>query len=120
MPVLRLKPFFKASDSLQFEQITFVSTKGVTMTTINETMEVLDAVEVMIEQYKSAMADGSINLFDIPKLLPIIVALKDAAQGLSLVPEELKDLDEEEMAELFGKVAGIATMLIDLFKVEQK
>jgi len=90
------------------------------MTTIIETMEVLDSVEVMVEQYKAAIADGSINLFDLPKLLPIIVALKDAAQGLSMVPEELKDLDEEEMAELFGKIAGIASQIIDLFKVEEK
>lgn len=90
------------------------------MTTIIETTEALDSIEVMIEQYKAAMEDGSIGIFDLPKLLPIFVAIKHAAEGLSLIPAELKDVDEEEMAHLFAKVAGIATQLIELFKDQPK
>lgn len=86
---------------------------------IKETMEVLDGVVKILEEYKAAMEDGSIGVLDIPKLLPVFFALKSGLTGIGLVPAELKDLDDEELAAIFAKMTEITSMIIGILQPKE-
>ena len=83
-------------------------------TGIKETMDVLETVKVSLVELKDALADGSIDLADLPKLWPVIASAKDAVIGLSEVPVELMDLDQNEIKTVVGKIAEILALVVDL------
>lgn len=70
---------------------------------IKETLEVLAAVEVSCDAVVSACADGKIGLTDARFMFAPAKAAVVAAQGKDKVTDELKDLDEAEVAELVAK-----------------
>jgi hypothetical protein len=78
------------------------------------TMEVLDSALVLVEQYKAAMANGQIDVFDIPKLVPVMKAIRSAVEGGSLIPSELKELDDQEIEALFAKITEVVDAIISL------
>lgn len=49
---------------------------------------------------QGALEDGSINIMDALKFLPVLKELQSAVQGANKIPAELKDLDEKEKDEL--------------------
>lgn len=49
---------------------------------------------------QEAMEDGKIDLLDAMKFLPVLKDLKPAIEGAKEIPAELKDMDDEERAEL--------------------
>lgn len=73
---------------------------------------VLSLVLISIDAVEKAKADGKINLLDLPKLAPVIGALKDAIGAAKLVPEELKDLDATEISELFELLTQVVMRLL--------
>ena len=72
-------------------------------TGIKETKEVIVAVVVVKDAVTEIFKDGKVNLEDaqaVVKLAGHAKTLTDAIEGLSLVKDELKDLDNAEAKEL--------------------
>lgn len=80
---------------------------------IEGSKDLLKLVVVMADAFKAAKADGVINIFDLPKLAPVIPALKAAVENASLVPMELKELDIAETAELLELAVSALTKILD-------
>lgn len=83
------------------------------MAGIKESMEVLDAVEVLLKDLKKMLADGKIGLGDIGVVFDLIGqlgTLNAGVQGANQVPAELKDLDPEESAQLAAKAMSLAAI----------
>lgn len=83
------------------------------MATVKESVEVLDAVKVLLQDLKKVLADGKIGLgdvgvvFDLLKQLPVLNA---GLQGADQIPAEMKDLDAEESALLVAKAMEIVAI----------
>jgi hypothetical protein len=75
---------------------------------IKETMDVLDLIQVGVKVGKEVTADGKLNLFDLPKLTPLVPAAQKAYSGRGEIPKEVKDLDVEEVEQLAAKALAIA------------
>jgi diadenosine tetraphosphate (Ap4A) HIT family hydrolase len=85
---------------------------------IKNSREMLELVAVLAEALKEAKADGKINVFDLPKLAPVIPALRSAVEKSELIPAELKDLDKDELTELLTLTVDAVMKLLDaVFKV---
>lgn len=69
---------------------------------IKETKDVVRFGLSLGDALKRALEDGSINILDALKFLPVLKHLQEAIQGASKIPAELKDLDEAEKAELLA------------------
>lgn len=67
---------------------------------IKETLECFNAIDAAADAVVGACADGRLNMLDIPKLLAPMKAAKAALDGKEVIPSELKDVDENELAEL--------------------
>lgn len=80
------------------------------MTGIDQSMEVVGALKVFVEQGKLIMADGKFGLDDIRKLQPIYEALKKAKEGSSEIPSELKNASSEEIGDLVMGLAEVALL----------
>jgi hypothetical protein len=103
--------------SLIFLQINNFSGE-IPMEGIKNSREMLELVAVLAEALKEAKADGKINVFDLPKLAPVIPALRSAVEKSELIPAELKDLDKDELTELLTLTVDAVMKLLDaVFKV---
>jgi len=81
------------------------------MAGIKETSEVLVAIKALAVAYKAAMADGSINIFDVRHLAAPISAVRAAVAGSADVKAELADLDTDETKVLLD----LAVALLPIF-----
>lgn len=82
---------------------------------IKETMELLTAIDHLLIALEVALEDGKIDLYDLPRLLPLWSEFYQAAQGLSEIPDEVKDLDAVELqqiAQLSVDIAVQATRML--------
>jgi hypothetical protein len=86
--------------------------EGKLMSGIKETEDLIKLVKVTGQLIQAAKADGSIDWKDIGKLGPEIAAIKDAVIGGPQIPEELKDLDEAEINQLFTDLVDAVTTLV--------
>jgi len=78
---------------------------------IKESLEVLEAVKVLLASVKKVLADGKVGLGDIGvvfELLRQLSVLNAGVQGADQVPVELKDLDPAEAEALVAKALEIA------------
>lgn len=83
------------------------------MAGIKESMEVLDAVEVLLKDLKKILADGKISFGDIGIIFDLLgqfQVLNLGLQGADQVPAELKDLDPAESELLLAKALAIAAI----------
>lgn len=87
---------------------------------IKESMEVLNALEAVVDFVGRSLADGKIDLRDLVGVIPMLGVLKDAFVGGQLVPAELKDGTVDEWQQLatkamtvVQKAAAIAGRLAD-------
>lgn len=74
---------------------------------IKESKEVLKGLEVVGLAGIAIMKDGKVGVSDLMHIVDLVKkfdVLKDAVEGIKLVGEEIKDLDETEIVEL-----GMAT-----------
>lgn len=69
-----------------------------------ELTEAVDGALDIFEAVRSAKADGTVNLLDIPKFLGVIPALFRGINGAEVIPAELKDLTPEEAKVLVDHV----------------
>lgn len=73
---------------------------------MKELKELINLVLVGIDAGKSVMADGKIGVDDLSALLMLAPALQPALEGIGDIPQELKDMKEEDVAELAAYVMG--------------
>ncbi len=78
-----------------------------------ESLEMLKLLQVATEQLKAAKADGAINLWDVPKLAPVIPAFLSAVKDANLIPSEIKGYSEEELKEVLVAVVNNVVALLD-------
>lgn len=55
-----------------------------------ETQDVIQLVRVLASAMSAAKADGKIDIFDVPKVAPVILALKAAVDGSDKIKGEIK------------------------------
>ena len=68
------------------------------MTDIKNTLEVIDFGMAIAQGVFGALKDdGKITIGDLPQLMPALVAMPAAIEGIDQLPAELKDLDEKEV-----------------------
>ena len=72
------------------------------MTGIKELKELLDFGFDMVDAIEKSLDDNKISLSDLPKFIPALTTSGKAFGGLQLVGAEIKDLDDDEMAELMA------------------
>jgi len=78
---------------------------------IKEIVEILDAAKTLAVMGKKIMADGKINLGDLPLFLDLLSkfsVLNAAYAGAGEAVEEVKDLSVEEAQVVIAKVMEIA------------
>jgi hypothetical protein len=59
-------------------------------TVAKETREVIQLVKALAKAVSDAKADGVINILDVPKVAPVIIALKAAVDGSDKIAGEIK------------------------------
>ena len=69
---------------------------------IKETKEVLKFLFVAFKQGKIALEDGAMSMFDVRHFFAVLPLVKPALDDIKLVPAEIKNLDESEIAELMA------------------
>lgn len=80
---------------------------------IKESLEVLDAVEVLLQDLKKVLADGRIGLGDVGVIFDLLKqfpTLNAGIQGADQVPAEIKDLDTDEAQLLIAKALAIVAI----------
>lgn len=80
---------------------------------IKESLEVLDAVELLLKDLKKVLADGKVGFGDIGIIFDLLgqfPTLNAAYQGRQLVIPELKDIDSAEAEKLMAKALIIAAI----------
>jgi len=65
-----------------------------------ETKQVLDAIIALGKGIESSMADGKLNVLDIPNFIPFLTLILPAIEGSEQVPFEFKVADPAEIEEL--------------------
>ncbi|MBX3017984.1 MAG: hypothetical protein KF767_08850 [Bdellovibrionaceae bacterium] len=78
---------------------------------IKELKELLEGLALLGVAGKKIMADGKVNLADLPVVIGLVQdasVLTAAVQGTNEIPAEVKDLSAEEAQELLGLVLAIA------------
>lgn len=84
---------------------------------IKESMEGFNSVEVGVDKITEAAVDGKINWLDSVKIIPVVVSLKTAIEGSTLIPAELADLDSNEIKQLTDKLSTIVTKFVKMMEV---
>jgi hypothetical protein len=73
---------------------------------IKETKEALDLVIAGTKAGFAVAADGKVDLNDLGHVMTLVPHIGPGVENLALVPHELKDLDESEVAELLAHVSA--------------
>lgn len=85
------------------------------MADIKELKEVLSAVDTITFTILDAAKDG-FQFTDISTLLPVFQKAKDALDGITIIGEEIKDLDMNETKELVQWGVSFAFDLLSKIK----
>jgi len=72
------------------------------MAGIKETKELLKFIVEFAEAIDKSMEDGDIGFADLTNLVSAMMAAGDAFSDISLIPEEINDLDDNEALELYA------------------
>lgn len=88
---------------------------------IKETMEVMAGVDAPLVSTIEAYKDGKFDFpADLKEYADDITAAKEAIAGIQLVPEELKDLDKEEVVQLVVKSVELGKHAIEVASIFMK
>ena len=71
---------------------------------IKETKEFCRFIIELAEAIDRSMADGKVGFDDVSNLVSAMMSATDAFSGITLIPNEIKDMDETEAAELIDYV----------------
>ena len=85
------------------------------MAAAKETGEVIALIKVLAKAVSDAKADGKINILDMPKLAPVLIALKAAVDGSDKIAGEIKAAsgDIETLTTLLTEALGAMLALVD-------
>lgn len=75
------------------------------MSSVKETQDVIQLIRVLAKAMSDAKADGHINILDMPKLAPVLIALKAAVDGSDKIAGEIKAAS--------GDLVTLTTLLTD-------
>lgn len=81
---------------------------------IKEIMELLEGVKVIGVSAKAMMADGKVDLKDIPEAIELLKQYQtiiEAFKGAGEIPHEVKDMSVDELQAVGAKVLEIASAL---------
>jgi len=81
---------------------------------IQEILELIEGLKTLASDAKAILADGKINLADLPvamALLSQLGVLGAAVKGLDQVPAELKDLDAAELEQIGAKILELVAVI---------
>jgi len=67
---------------------------------IKETKEVLLLVIAIAQSVKAAGEDGKFSIADLPQFIAPLTLIPAAITDINMVPKEIRELDDEEIAEL--------------------
>jgi len=82
------------------------------MAGIKETKDVLACIISLANGMGKSLEDGKLSMTDIGYFLDMFMGIPAAIENISEVPEEIKDLSEEELREL-------KEMVVDEFDIPQ-
>lgn len=80
---------------------------------IKQSLEVIALVDETADLIVAAKADGTINWKDLKLLGSAVVSLREALAGAQTIPQELDDLNKDEVIELY-KAASSAVLKLAL------
>jgi hypothetical protein len=85
------------------------------MAVAKETQDVIALIRVLAKAMSDAKADGKINILDMPKLAPVLIALKAAVDGSDKIAGEIKAAqgDLEALTTLLTDALGAMLALVD-------
>ena len=85
------------------------------MAAAKETQDVIALIRVLAKAMSDAKADGKINILDMPKLAPVLIALKAAVDGSDKIAGEIKAAsgDIETLTTLLTEALGAMLALVD-------
>ena len=85
------------------------------MAAAKETQDVIALIRVLAKAMSDAKADGKINILDMPKLAPVLIALKAAVDGSDKIAGEIKAAsgDIETLTTLLTDALGAMLALVD-------
>jgi hypothetical protein len=75
------------------------------MASAKETQDVIALIRVLAKAISDAKADGHINILDMPKVAPVLIALKAAVDGSDKIAGEIKAAS--------GDLTLLSTLLTD-------
>lgn len=78
---------------------------------IQESLELLEAFDMLAVALAEAKKDGVLNMWDAPKFAKVLVPAKKAVDGAEHISLELQDLDQDEAQELVDKMFETLTKL---------
>lgn len=81
---------------------------------IKQCLELLEGIKVLAVDVKKVLADGKVDLKDLPVLMELLTqfsVLTAAVDGIDQIPAESKDLSSEEIAVLVDKVLEIVKIV---------
>jgi hypothetical protein len=84
---------------------------------VKNTLEVVDLGIAVGVGLKNAKADGKLDLSDIQHVFPVVFSLQPAIDELGVVPKELGELDQEELALIVAHVASKLPQVTDNARV---
>lgn len=77
---------------------------------IKDTLELIDGFEIIIFTCMKVLIDGKINMSDLPVILDLLKEagkIIEAVRGVSNIPDEIRDIDQSEAAEIGFKIYEI-------------
>ena len=85
------------------------------MAIAKETQDVIQLIKVLAKAMSDAKADGKINILDMPKLAPVLIALKIAVDGSDKIAGEIKaaSADLETLTTLLTDSLAAMLALVD-------
>lgn len=82
---------------------------------VKNTHEVLVLAKILGRQVKEILADGKVNVLDIPKLAPLWEPTKQALEGFQEIPKELTpaNMTAADVQVLIADVVELAQIWMD-------
>lgn len=90
------------------------------MADVKNTLEVLELARQAGVTAAEVLADGKIGITDLPKLAKLWAPARAALEGISLIPDEVSDLDGAEVTQLVNASVAVATAWMAVFTAASK
>jgi len=86
------------------------------MAEIKETVELVDALQKLIDEVKKDSEDGKLSVLELLGNYPEVMAIIEEGKDYKAIVDELKDIDASELTVLTGKLIKIVFTILDIVK----